>query len=481
MHTQIKTFLFTLVILIAAFACDENYHQPITRQDSPDGFISTRSTIKEENNEMLCERKSKILKNNIPAILSGFMIGDDVKRSQGYSINSVSNDRGDILHIVNFNSGGWAMVSGIYRDDSPILARSDSGTFDPDHIDNPEIAFWFERVKDAIEKELSIIENDGLESQSIRSINYDDPYVWVRFPLGEQYSTVNNYSNLNHLTQTQWGQDEPWNYLCPAYGNDLCLLGCTPVAVGQLLYYLNGYLGKPSGLYHSIIPTYTYHYSSSGSYVTSTITRSNYNSPSTRWSDMPLSSPGYLSTEVQYVGDFLIDIANRASSKFYPRSQGTEGSTSTSLFSNYYNISCSKSNTYVESTVINSLNTSIPVLVSGADSTYGSHEWLIDGYNSSLTNVDHLYKWRMVPPDSLNYYYNQYDLVYTEQEMQQFYPDVIENEIIHEYSSYITYMLRMNWGWNGSHLSDLYSMSPLGWNVDLYHLKNNVHFYYNFH
>lgn len=455
----------------------ENYQLSNINDYSPTTCLTRSNILKEYKSDSF--RDNFITKDNLNSFLNGFLNEELINKTKDYSVRTIIKEERELLHIVNFNDGGWAIVSGLFLNESPILAYSSRDSFNSDNIDSPELAFWFDMILSSIEKRMITVDTE--RKIALRSVNYDDPYVWVRFPLGEEFSTTSNYSNLNHLTQTKWGQDEPWNYLCPAFGNELCVLGCTAVSIGQLLYYLNSYLGKPYGLYHTITPYYTYHYNSSECYATSTLIRSDYTSPSPLWQWMALTSPGYVSDPVKYVGNFLIDIANRASSKFYPRSEGTSGTTNTQLFSNYFGISCTKSNYYVESAVINSLNNSIPVLINGTDDSFGNHQWLIDGYNSSCTNVDHKFKWRMVPPDSLSFYSNQYDLVYTEEEMQQMNPDVIENEIIHEYTSYLTYMLRMNWGWNGSHYYDLYSMSPLGWNVDDYSFNNNIHMYYNFH
>ena len=452
--------------------------------------VETRSDIEAptisdfENNST----KAIIIQDNIPSIIRGFINqrGEDGQIIQ--TIKTIRKRDLNLAYAVNFKNGGWVIIAGISpRDKSPILAYSESGYFDPDSINNPGEAFWLEMNLIRLEQEM--IDYQREEPSVPRSTLYDDPYVWVRFILGQDYSTTNNYSNVNHLIETKWGQNDPWNYKCPILNGTLCPLGCTAVAVGQMLYYLNDYNGSPSGLYHTIIPSYTYHNNNSGSYFTLTVTRTNYYSNSPRWASMATINPGSVTTSVEYVGDLLIDIADRAGSQFTLNS--TSGETSTALFSNYYGISCTMSN-YSQSTVINSLNDSIPVLVTAKISNSPGakgHEWIIDGYNSSLTTVDHRYKWRMVPPDSLSYYgSSSYDYVYTESEMQQFYPNVIENEIIHEYSEFITYLLRMNWGWhdnqniyndyNDDYDNRLYAMGA--WNGGGYDLNYQIKIYHNF-
>lgn len=109
----------------------------------------------------------------------------------------------------------------------------------------------------------------------------------------------------------------------------------------------------------------------------------------------------------------------------------------------------------------------MPVLVYGDDngSDGKPHSWLIDGYKKTVTRTDHQYKWVIMPPDSLQYYNNiNYNYVFTETEMQQFYPGIEENQIVHEYSySNPSYLFRMNWGWEGLYNGNLYSIQPEGW------------------
>ena len=448
--------------------------------------VLTRSDCSEKNLYASSILKDKIITEEfVPVILSDFIDKSLFKDVDRYSIQKVSKGNKNLMYVVNFDKGGWVIISGRFNVDNIILASGSEGYFDPNQIDCPEVRFWLEMTEEMIEQEM-IDDEDNTPNEILRSGPYDnETYVWVRFILEPQYSTTYNYSNLDHLVVTKWGQCEPWNYLCPLYNSTLCPLGCTAVAVGQMLYYLHDHITLPSGLFHTVVPYYYYHYNSSGYYCTSSVNRSNYTANSPRWALMETTNPGVLTSGVQYVGDLLIDIADRAESVF--RLDGTAGHTSTALFSNYFGISCTKSN-FSQSTVVSSLNDSLPVLVSAKisnNSNADGHEWIIDGYNSSHTVMDSRYRWRMVPPDSLSYYDPYaYDYVYTENEMHQFFPDVIEDEIIHEYSSFINYSYRMNWGWHDNQNSNdydnaLYSFG--NWNVGQNNLNYQVKIYHNFH
>lgn len=56
------------------------------------------------------------------------------------------------------------------------------------------------------------------------------------------------------------------------------------------------------------------------------------------------------------------------------------------------------------------------------------------------------------------------------------YPDIEENQIVHEYNySSPSYLFRMNWGWDGFYNGALYSIQPQGWTPGSHQFSlNNV-------
>ena len=123
-----------------------------------------------------------------------------VSRSNGklkdisYSIKSLPDDSNPLLYVANNEKGGWAIVAGDYRDENQILAYSDEGYFNPDNIDNPELAFWLEMCLSEmrnVEFDDSAINNDG-QGQMMKSypISFDEEYYWVRVPLGTFISII---------------------------------------------------------------------------------------------------------------------------------------------------------------------------------------------------------------------------------------------------------------------------------------------------
>ena len=98
------------------------------------------------------------------------------------------------------------------------------------------------------------------------------------------------------------------------------------VAVAQLLYYYHFHLGVPSGLYHSIVPTFI----PNGNYYTSSVTRSDYHANSSRWEEMAKTYRSQCAS-TDYVGDLVIDIGERVGIKY-----GEDGSGV--AFDNYKNV-----------------------------------------------------------------------------------------------------------------------------------------------
>ena len=472
-----RTFIIATIItgLFLTQACTFKDDYP---EDNP-SLTREYQSIPQTRSDYSIDRPTNNIKSRVITaevlddILSKSLRNTSIKDVKSYSLKTISENNYPIIHSVNFDNGGWALVAGREIPENQIIAFGEEGFFDPDNIDSPEVRFWFSSTKRSLIKFFEQTDretSDSLlgsasakeEGDFTDSFSYDDPYVWVRLYIGTEDSTA--YYNKAHLTQTQWGQLSPWNYKCPSLNGDKCPTGCSTVAVAQMLYYLHFNLGTPSGLYHTIDTSFTWN---SDGYFVSNLTKSDYNSPSSRWDAMSLDRYDYYTHYTTYVGDLMINIADSLRTKFKPG--GSEAPVTTAIFQNY-GISCSKLS-YNSAQVITSLKNSMPVVVRGTDTTSRSntngegHAWLIDGYREEVTWHKHQYKWVIMPPDSLSYYNNiNYDYVFTDSEMQRYYPDIEENEIVYTYTaSAPNYLFRMNWGWDGSYNYGLYSILPSGW------------------
>jgi hypothetical protein len=410
--------------------------------------ILTRSSIKPS------EAKARLIsKEMIPTILKGYLDKKTFDKVDDYSLNTVSKDGKDLIYIVNLTDGGWVLVSGIMiENENPILGYSTEGQYDPEDIQSPEAAFWLEMTESMIESRI-----DEFEEQRSGLRSFGNDYFWVLIPINPQITTVTNSSVLP-LLSTKWGQESPWNYKCPTIdstyvpmnGSIQCPTGCAATAYAQVLYYLHNHLGKPTKLYHQIDTVYEWH---TGYFMPQHQFNGLVNN-STRWSSMPLENPGYRTTGTDYVGDLMIELGERLHMSYFIESYSIMG---TSLFSTWYDLSCSSLVDFNSSIVVSQLDNSLPVIV-GAFPTQTStmgHTWVIDGHQTTTTTVDQQYQWRKFPIADINLY-NDY-ICYSEFEMQMLHPGVVEYQIIHDYSYFSSSTFWMNFGWDGDN-DGLYSM-----------------------
>ena len=473
---QIILFIASSVLLI--HGCTYKDYPSLMEQNTAYQHQSLTKSVADKRTPIIKEKPKVITREALDDILAKGFQGTSVKNTKRYSLKTISEEGKPIIHSVNFDDGGWALVAGRELPNNQIIACGEEGSFDPDNMESPEVRFWFRMTKASLkltyeiadreaESQVGKISAQEEEEKRLRLISFDDPYVWVRLYMG--CSNSNTVTNLGHLTETEWGQWYPWNYKCPSINGEQCPVGCTAVAVAQLLYYLHYHIGIPSGCFHTVDTSYTWN---SAGYYTSNLTRSDYYSPSSRWNAMAKYYISGFYNSHKYVGNLMIDVADRLDTHFSIPGSGSYFSDIPAVLS-YYNILCSAPQQYNFSQTLSQLDNSMPVLVKGKDSAGGKvHAWLIDGYQRNYHVSDYEYKWVIMPPDSLQYYNNiNYDYVLTEAQKQQFYPDIEENQIVHEYSASDSYLLKMNWGWDGQYNNGLFSILPSGWNVDDYHFS----------
>ena len=429
---------------------------------------NTRGDINQSNKSLFPVLKDKIVTREfVPFILERSLDRNVFKDKDSYTLTTVTKNGRNLMYVANFDKGGWAIVSGRFHVDDLILAYGTEGELDPSNVDSPEVRFWLEKAESMVEQEM-IEDEESASEETFRSGPYDnEPYVWLRVPIGYQYSSE-PYENIAPLTETEWGQGSTWNFACPYYPNTSrrCVLGCTAVAYSQMLYYLHYKIGIPSGLYHQIDTSYTW--DASNQYFTSHFSRSDYNSQSPRWDQMQKHWYFFYTNNVKYTGWFILDVADRIGTSF--ALSGSPAFFRKNLFSSL-GINCTLIDTFNDYITRNSIRDEMPVLVSGYDSNItrsndgeGGHAWLIDGLQSTRYTEDYQQYLRIIPTDSLSFYPDlNYDMILTDSQKQFLYPDIEEYETIHEYNYSYSYLYSMNWGWNGSY-NGYYSSAPLEWN-----------------
>ncbi len=364
-----------------------------------------------------------------------------------------------VMYLARFDEG-WALVAADDRAENQILAFDEEGELEPNNIENPEFLFWLETTKAQMSALRKTEDIKRAEQSEAKTKSGEEDYYWIRWHIRDVETITQDH--VAHLLNTKWGQEEPWNIRCPFLAGDSGdrrLTGCVAVATAQILYYLRMSKNFSIGLYHQISAgfsdAYQHVYDINGTYLysipykyISSMTRSGYTSPSTRWAAMAKEEDEEITT---YVGDLMIDIGEHVDMKYkYWIDNNYEGhlSSETGHLSgaySYYDVLCDSTG-YSYPIVKSSIDDGYPVMVGANDGSSG-HAWVIDGYHDYRTTTDAIYMWYRASADSLSYY--DYTVCYTEAQKQQFIPDVNEGDIEHEYTYSAQQYLLMNWGWDG--------------------------------
>jgi len=276
----------------------------------------------------------------------------------------ISVKKGDLVlyRIFNFSPKGYIVIT---ADDNsrPVIGYGLNSNFSFDNAP-PALIYLLGEYK----KEMEYIVKNKLKADDTITGN------WEKYS-DKNYVPLKSYTVGNELLETNWNQGSPYNNSCPLDPNTgyRCLVGCTAVALGQILNYWNCKV-FPDG-------TRTYY---PNIHFTNPLTV-NFYDQDYEWDD--------IGTEVAPTAEFLYHcgVAIRVN---YTDS-------ATSGYSNYvdqamrnnfgFQTSGLKSkNSYSSSTWINMLKADIdagkPIYYDGTNTTVTpnvAHAWVIDGYRAT--------------------------------------------------------------------------------------------------
>lgn len=150
-------------------------------------------------------------------ISDGFTLKSD-KRSISKSTEETPEAK---IHVFNFeNNGGFAIMSAT-RDMPELLAITEGGSIDTNQvIDDPGLITFL----------------SGLEGK-IKDPDYPVPDPGDIYPI-EYRHEITSYSIYNPqggYCRVKWGQDFPYNLLCPKISGEYALTGCVATACAQLM------------------------------------------------------------------------------------------------------------------------------------------------------------------------------------------------------------------------------------------------------
>ncbi len=131
-----------------------------------------------------------------------------------------------VYRIFNLKPTGYIVIT---ADDNaePVIGYGLDSNFSFDNAP-PALLFLLEGYKQEMEY---IIKNKLKADDGITA-------KWENFSR-EDYASLKSYTVGTHLLETNWGQSGAFNQSCPLDPNtgNRCLVGCTAVAMGQILKY----------------------------------------------------------------------------------------------------------------------------------------------------------------------------------------------------------------------------------------------------
>ena len=317
-----------------------------------------------------------------------------------------------LMYVVNYDKG-WEILSADKRA-QPVLAFSDGGEFSFETANpgekvwleglacdvlnlrtadkalqtraaenNPNVGFWrgLELRKKMMEEELEMMTRielpDSITLPPLTPLpdmpDYPEHGHWELTGTTTESVPVDT---VNHMTQTRWHQESPWNNYCPEVNGQTAYAGCVAVAGAQMLYYLHNKIGCPQNalLDSSFYEEYP-----------------NLND-STVWNIMSKGSWNYSGAHVS--ARLIRDVGIKVGTQY-----GDSGSSAPtnllpiSLFLPY-GISCVYSD-YVSSEVKQSLLRRMPVIVRAEQNPTSSngHAFIMDGYIRYRNVITHEYCW----------------------------------------------------------------------------------------
>jgi hypothetical protein len=360
-------------------------------------------------------------------------------RGESYRVQPVTIKKDTVLYIVNYEQG-WEVFSADKR--APrVFAKADTGSITiQDFVAIPPLKCLYDAF---VENVCFLKANPHLKPH----IDFIDCWDAIKANDQEQSNklprTRSGESEVvqNHLLQTKWGQDYPWNIRAPYTDINLythCQTGSGPVALAQVLYYYYTYyfpyyLNMTYGIqYVPYLDSYNYVYIQSGNTYTylldSDVTFiSSYNDPSSIWGSMPLDQYG--SGSFAAVATLMTDMGVATQSKYY----ATETTT------NPYN---------VFTVLLNKCNLTAYLVSVDFDEL---SDMIIQDYNPAIMLLGYL--------DSNNWVYNQYVVA---DAMEELYTDSVLT------SRYIGF----NWGFDGQYDNLWLNTDAINWSAN--HIYSGV-------
>lgn len=263
------------------------------------------------------------------------------------------------------NSKGFVIVAAEDNAIADVLGYSDTGTFRPDSI--PAAMKWW---LGEYERELAYAAQKG---------DGTDKTVLKR--------QLPTYTTIEPLLTSMWGQDNPYNTLCPEYEGTVCPTGCVATALSQIMYY-HKWPKKGSG-------SHSYDWNVNGQTI-STLS-ADFSQSVYDWDAM---TPLYGSTSSQQSKDavarLMHDVGIAFEMQYFPTGSGAYSTTAIQAMATYFNYDQSMELVIRDfyglaewqEMIYNSLAQGYPVFYAATTAADEGHAFVCDGYNNGYFHIN---------------------------------------------------------------------------------------------
>ena len=270
-------------------------------------------------------------------------------------------DNEPAVYVFN-GEDGFVLVSA--EDDArAVLGYSDHGRFDA--TDMPEnMQFWLQMYADELARYEA---NKPVLKAGQVSMHH------AKRAATDSYPTITPI-----LGDVEWGQDEPYNNLCPTVGGERSVTGCVATAISQIMY-VHKYPTKGIG-------SKTYTTESHGLRL-----NVNFGATTYDWGNMlPYYKNNYNSTQANAVATLMYHVGVAADMDYDPDGSGAISSAALAAITEYFGYNKSihvlpkdfmKEETVLQ-TVASDLQEGRPVYISGSTVNQEGHAFVCDGMQS---------------------------------------------------------------------------------------------------
>ncbi len=363
----------TFILLLLVFSCKKDSLQTKINTNVADvkptidsNFVTlttaTMAAIKIQNSHLVSDIIKKKKVNSAGEVLS----------KQILDSLAVPDNINPSYYIFNYAGGGFAIISADKRV-KPILAYSDNGYFPHSGKLPMGLLNWLivdHKNMQLLKKNPQLKAPSGIAAlwKEITTANTSDSGGKVTDKLAPPpppcQSTWTTYT-VGPFVQTEWGQDYPYNALCPAgnYSNGHMPTGCVATAIAQIMYYWQ----YPSRYNWSIMPINNF---------TATSSASN-------------QAVAQLMVDIGTAEDMVYKVDGSYPSTYSIIPPRVGAIAPGSALKNSFGYSSATDDSYNYLNVVSSLNAHEPVLLGGTEDnttilfwSFGEdgHSWVCDGY-----------------------------------------------------------------------------------------------------